>query len=140
LNLTMIRQLRAVYDEWVHGKETAIKCIVMEGNGGKVRGRAFFTESPHLPMPFVERCALPLRSAPLASAGPLFGQCSTTATPTTAAGAPAATFRMQTRTNRANLLLGGTKPQAFCAGGDVAAVQIASIAGESLPQDFFYEE
>jgi hypothetical protein len=59
LNLTMIRQLRAVYDEWVHEKESAIKCIVMEGNGGKVRGRAFFTEFPHLPMPCIE-----VRSAP----------------------------------------------------------------------------
>jgi enoyl-CoA hydratase/carnithine racemase len=64
LDMEMVRQLRTVYDEWVIADGSPVKCIVMNGAGGK----------------------------------------------------------------------------AFCAGGDVASVQIASIAGESLPQDFFYEE
>ena len=37
------------------------------------------------------------------------------------------------------IVLGGAGGKAFCAGGDVAAVQIASKAGGSLPHKFFYE-
>ena len=36
--------------------------------------------------------------------------------------------------------MNGAGGKAICAGGDVAAVQIESIAGGSLPQDFFFEE
>mmetsp|Transcript_36556 Transcript_36556/g.94532 ORF Transcript_36556/g.94532 Transcript_36556/m.94532 type:complete len:115 (+) Transcript_36556:3-347(+) len=34
----------------------------------------------------------------------------------------------------------GAGGKAFCAGGDVVAVQEAALAGKSLPYDFFYEE
>jgi enoyl-CoA hydratase/carnithine racemase len=64
LDMEMVRQLRDVYDGWVLAADSPVKCIVLDGAGGK----------------------------------------------------------------------------AFCAGGDMASVQIASIAGESLPQDFFFEE
>ena len=38
------------------------------------------------------------------------------------------------------IVMGGAGGKAFCAGGDVAAVQIASIAGnDPLPYDFFYD-
>jgi enoyl-CoA hydratase/carnithine racemase len=38
------------------------------------------------------------------------------------------------------VLMEGSGGKAFCAGGDVAAVQKECIAGGSLPSDFFYEE
>eukprot|EP00937_MAST-01D_sp_MAST-1D-sp2_P005410 g5410.t1 len=38
------------------------------------------------------------------------------------------------------IVMRGEGGKAFCAGGDVAAVQKASIAGGSLPHEFFYEE
>lgn len=38
------------------------------------------------------------------------------------------------------IVMEGAGGKAFCAGGDVVAVQEAALAGKSLPYDFFYEE
>jgi hypothetical protein len=143
LNLDMVRALREVYDAWLLLKGSnststsspTAKCIIMRGAGilsaphphphpSPLTPHPHPYSYPHPPYPHPHRHPT---HTPNRNLGPRIDfVCSLQPPP------PPSPYFLVVRHVKGE--------KGFCAGGDVASVQIASLAGESLPQDFFYEE